>query len=372
MLHIGVTGQNGFIGYHLSQRIKLEPDKYTLIEFKSDFFENEDLLFQFVKKCDIIVHLAAVNRNPDPEYIYTTNINLVKSLVRCLNRKDATTHVVFSSSYQEDFDNEYGRSKKEGRELFIEWAELKNGIFTGLVIPNVFGPFSKPFHNSFIATFSQAIIDDNPSISHNSNEVQLIFIDDLISEVFKVIDSKKSSYVLKIPYTDVKKVDEVYSLLVEYRDLYLRHGVIPVFNNKFELNLFNTLRSYINYEAHFPREYQKHEDQRGYFIELIRTNTSGQSSYSSTNAGVTRGNHFHTRKIERFSVIKGEATIEMRKIGSNKSMLFHLSGDKPSYVDIPIWYTHNITNIGSEELLTAFWINEPYNPVDADTYFEIV
>jgi UDP-2-acetamido-2,6-beta-L-arabino-hexul-4-ose reductase len=371
MLHIGVTGQNGFVGYHLSQRIKLEPEKYVLIEFQNDHFENEDLLFQFVEKCDIIIHLAAVNRNPDPEYIYTTNINLVKSLIRCLNRKEATTHVIFSSSYQEDFDNEYGKSKKEGRELFIEWAELKNGIFTGLVIPNVFGPFSKPFHNSFIASFSQAIID-NREISHNSNEVQLIFIDDLVREIFNVIQSRKSSHVLKIPYTDVKKVDEVYGLLVSYRDLYLQHGIIPMFNNKFELNLFNTLRSYINYETSFPREYVKHEDERGCFIELIRANTSGQSSYSSTNAGITRGNHFHTRKIERFSVIKGEAMIEMRKIGSDKRISFHLSGSKPSYVDIPIWYTHNITNTGTEELLTAFWINEPYNPVDADTYFEHV
>jgi UDP-2-acetamido-2,6-beta-L-arabino-hexul-4-ose reductase len=369
MLHIGVTGQNGFIGYHLSQRIKLQPDEYTLVEFQSDFFENEELLSQFVAQCDVIIHLAAVNRNPDPEYIYTKNINLVESLIRCLNKKEAATHVVFSSSYQEDSDNVYGKSKKEGRELFIEWAESKIGIFTGLLIPNVFGPFSKPFHNTFIATFSQAIIDNNPAISHNSNEVQLIFIDDLVKEVLNVIDSRKSSYNLKIPYTEVKKVDEIYGLLIGYRELYLQNGIIPAFNNKFELNLFNTFRSYINHETHFPREYEKHEDQRGYFIELIRANTPGQSSYSSTNIGITRGNHFHTRKVERFSVIKGEGLIQMRKIGSDKCISFHLSGDKPSYVDIPIWYTHNITNVGTEELLTTFWINEPYNPVDADTYF---
>jgi len=120
---------------------------------------------------------------------------------------------------------------------------------------------------------------------------------------------------------------------------------------------------------HFPINFTKHTDARGSFVEVIRLGIGGQVSFSTTVPGITRGNHFHTRKIERFAVIKGKALIQLRKIGTNEVLEFYLDGEKPSYVDMPIWYTHNIKNIGDEVLYTNFWINEPYNPADADTYF---
>ena len=145
-----------------------------------------------------------------------------------------------------------------------------------------------------------------------------------------------------------------------------------VLKTHFDLNLFNTFRSYIDYENVFPKTYKFHEDNRGTFIEIVKTNGQGQISFSTTKAGITRGNHFHTRKIERFSVIKGKALIQLRKIGTTEVFNYYFSGEEPAYVDMPIWYTHNIKNIGEEELYTIFWINEFYDANDPDTYFEAV
>jgi UDP-2-acetamido-2,6-beta-L-arabino-hexul-4-ose reductase len=125
-------------------------------------------------------------------------------------------------------------------------------------------------------------------------------------------------------------------------------------------------------ETHFPVKFVKNTDPRGAFVEVIRLNVGGQVSFSTTVSGITRGNHFHTRKIERFAVIKGQALIQLRQIGTGKVMDFYLSGDEPGFVDMPIWYTHNIKNTGDEELYTIFWINEFYDPNDADTYLEKV
>ena len=138
------------------------------------------------------------------------------------------------------------------------------------------------------------------------------------------------------------------------------------------MNLFNTFRSYIKHETFFPFYLTKNTDERGSFVETIKLQIGGQVSFSTTKPGITRGNHFHTRKIERFAVIKGKALIEIRKIGTDEIFSFELNGDKPSFVDMPIWYTHNITNIGNEELYTIFWINEFFNAEDADTFFEKV
>ena len=149
------------------------------------------------------------------------------------------------------------------------------------------------------------------------------------------------------------------------------NGIFPSLENPFEKALFNTYRCYVP-ESHFPVLLQKHTDPRGSFVEIAKTNTSGQFSFSTTVPGITRGNHFHTRKAERFAVINGKALIQLRKIGTNKVIDYYLDGENPAYVDMPIWYTHNIKNIGDTELVTLFWINEPYNPEDADTYFENV
>ena len=148
-------------------------------------------------------------------------------------------------------------------------------------------------------------------------------------------------------------------------------GFFPNLEDSFEKALFNTFRCYVP-DSHYPVKYTKHTDNRGSFVEIARTQTSGQFSYSTTVPSITRGNHFHTRKAERFAVISGKALIQLRKIGTDKVIDYYLNGNVPAYVDMPIWHTHNIKNIGDEELISLFWINEPYDPEDADTYFENV
>jgi UDP-2-acetamido-2,6-beta-L-arabino-hexul-4-ose reductase len=170
----------------------------------------------------------------------------------------------------------------------------------------------------------------------------------------------------------VKKVSEILKDLFYFKDKYIKNGEIPELNSKYQLQLFNTFRSFIDFQTYYPKYLTAHEDNRGAFVEIIRHGISGQASYSTTFQGITRGNHFHTRKIERFTVIQGKALIQLRKIGTDEIFNFELVGSQPSFVDMPVWYTHNIKNIGHEELLTMFWINEPYDPTDPDTYFEKV
>jgi UDP-2-acetamido-2,6-beta-L-arabino-hexul-4-ose reductase len=158
-------------------------------------------------------------------------------------------------------------------------------------------------------------------------------------------------------------------LINDFKIIYQDRGEIPSLTNSFNIQLFNTFRSYIDIKNYFPRKFIQHIDNRGTFVELIRLGIGGQVSYSTTDSGITRGNHFHTRKIERFSVIKGKGLIQLRKIGSDEILNFYLDENEPSYVDMPIWYTHNIKNIGEDELLTVFWINEHYDQTDPDTYF---
>jgi len=371
-MKIGITGQEGFIGLHLYNTLCLFPDIFDIIPFKKEFFNDSQELNNFVSSCDVIVHLAALNRHSDPEVIFETNIGLVEKLIRSLEATNSCAHVFFSSSSQEDNDNLYGKSKKIGRELFIDWAKRSEGTFTGLVIPNVFGPFGNPFYNSFIATFSHQLLNNQTPIVNKNSLIKLIYVGDLVKKIIEEIESGVGKDTLVVSHTDEKGVSEILSLLVRYKNEYFGLGIIPVLNDRFEVNIFNTFRSFIDIEEEFPKALMKHTDPRGSFVEILRLNIGGQVSFSTTLAGVTRGNHFHTRKIERFAVIKGKALIQLRRIGSDKIYDFYLDGEEPSYVDMPIWYTHNIKNIGDDELYTNFWINEFYDAADSDTFMEEV
>lgn len=371
MLRIGITGQSGFIGTHLFNFIGLK-ELVKRIPFEKDFFQNQEQLQNFVKECDVIVHLAAMNRHHDPEVIYQTNIGLVEQLISAMEAENVTPHVIFSSSTQEERDNIYGKSKKECRELFVKWSEKNKAAFTGLVIPNVFGPFGNPYYNSVIATFSHQLTHNETPKIEIDGTLKLIYVGELVAEIWKLIVDKYSQSYLSISPTSEAKVSEILGLLTGYKEKYFEKNTFPILHNRFELNLFNTFRSYFDHKAHYPVMLKKNTDNRGSFIESVKTETGGQFSFSTTHPGITRGDHFHTRKIERFTVISGKAVIELRRIGTSDTLHFELDGEKPSFVDMPVWYTHNITNVGTEELLTLFWINEFFDPNDSDTYFEKV
>lgn len=372
-IKIGITGQAGFVGTHLYNFLGTQIS-VVRVEFKDEYFKDTKKLETFVSSCDSIVHLAAMNRHEDPQVLYNTNIDLVKQLIAACEVSGSNPHILFSSSTQEERDNLYGLSKKEGRQLLEQWATKNNGIFSGLVIPNVFGPYGLPFYNSFIATFCHQLTHgEDPEIDIDG-EVKLIYIGELVNEIWNrikepILSANVSCFV---PETKVIKVSKVLSLLEEYKTNYFELGIFPYLSNIFEINLFNTFVSYIDLENYFPRPLTMHTDDRGMFVETSKVQ-GGQNSFSTTASNITRGNHFHTRKAERFTVIKGRAKIQLRKIGSNEVMEFIIDGDKqPGYVDMPIWMSHNITNIGDDLLYTIFWISEHYNPEDEDTYFEKV
>ena len=330
MKKIGITGQDGFVGKHLFNTLGLNPDIYERIEFNIEYFQNEELMNDFVAQCDVIVHLAAMNRHPDPEVIYNTNIELVNKLIKSLDNTNSKAHVLFSSSSQEERDNLYGKSKKEGRELLINWAEKSGGKFTGLIIPNVFGSFGQPNYNSFIATFCHKLTHGEVPHIDNDGEVNLIYVGELVQEIIDQIQSETSNYFYEIPFTATKKVSEVLALLNDYKEKYFDGGEIPELNSTFEHNLFNTYRSYIDYATHYPVKFTQHTDPRGAFVEVIRLGIGGQCSFSTTVPGITRGNHYHTRKIERFAVIKGKALIQLRKIDTDEVLDFYLDGNEPA------------------------------------------
>lgn len=411
-IKIGITGQTGFIGTHLYNTLGLNADKYERIAFRDEYFQKEETLDAFVKQCDVIVHLAAMNRHNDPDVLYKTNIELVQKLIGSMERTETRPYVIMSSSLQEERDNLYGRSKREGRELFNKWADRNDAAFTGLIIPNVFGPFGVPFYNSVISTFSHQVVNNLVPKIEVDAELKLIYVGELVWKIVGLINSYTDftdgtdlhglgfattestenteedgergnsqfsifNSQLNLPrqihveHMAEYKVTELLEKLQGFREMYQLKGIFPELNDRFEVALFNTFRSYLPNE-HFPVKYTKHADPRGVYVEAMKFCSGGQAAFSTTVPGITRGNHFHIRKVERFAVIQGKASIKLRKYGTDEVIEYILDGTDPAYVDMPIWFTHNITNIGDGELLTMFWINEFYDPEDTDTYFEKV
>ncbi|NOY95833.1 MAG: SDR family oxidoreductase [Chlorobi bacterium] len=377
MIRVGITGQSGFIGAHLSNLLNLEKATISLVPFQDDYFESMEELSGFVKQCDTIVHLAAMNRHEEPKVMYDTNIRLVKNLVKSCESTNSKPHIIFSSSIQESLGNLYGKSKYVGRMLFEEWAARNGAKFTGLVIPNVFGPFGMPYFNSVVATFCHQLTHGEQPQIQIDKKLQLIYINDLCNVFIKAIKQqlpgqKEEGSKYLVQHTSEKNVSEILEILVSFKKGYFNQGVIPNIDNPFKRDLFNTFLCYINLEEYFPVPLKINTDSRGDFVETIKSASGGQVSFSTTKPGITRGNHFHTRKVERFAVIKGKARIELRKIGTKTRYSFEIDGLQPAYIDIPVWHTHNITNVGNDDLYTIFWINEVYKQNDPDSYFEEV
>ncbi len=405
MIKVGITGQAGFVGSNLYNTLGLYPDVFERIPFEDSFFQDENTLRSFVSQCDTIVHLAALNRHNDSQVLYKMNLHLVEKLILACEHTKSTPHIIFSSSTQEERNTAYGRSKKEGRHFFEQWAKKNNAEFSGLIIPNVYGPFGHANYNSVIATFCHQLTHNETPNIEIDGELKLIYVAELIRSILYIIELHYSSYhtrdfkqnnhiiahseletlsnkilhnvkkseTIVIPPTNQIKVSTILEKLTFYKYNYFEKGTIPDLNNIFDRNLFFTFQCYIDHASFFPFRLNLNRDNRGSFVEVAKLNSGGQVSFSNTTPyTVTRGNHFHTRKFERFAVIKGKARIEMRRVGTDNILVFDLDGNQPSFVDMPIWHTHNITNIGNEELFTLFWINEHYNPNDPDTFFEKV
>lgn len=369
MKTIGITGQSGFIGSFLKNYIKFFEHDLKIVEFDDDFFTHDDKLRSFVKKCDIVVHLAGMSRGDDKE-VYDTNVRLATELIGAFEASNVAPQLFFASSIHEKTDNGFGRAKKESRILFSKWAKQNNARFVGLIIPHVFGPFGKPFHNSALATFCHQLTSGQKPKVLNDSELKLVYVEQLTQKIVTLIKAGQSNSRIDVKPDRKIMVSDLLEKLEYFKLLYLKDNIIPPLKDDFETNLFNTFRSYIN-DQDRAIAIEKHQDNRGYFCEMTKTKSAGgQFSFSASNKGVERGNHFHTRKIERFCVIKGNARIKIRKVGERKAQFFTVSGEKPVIIDIPIWYAHNIKNVSPEPLLTLFYSNEIFDKHNPDTFEE--
>jgi UDP-2-acetamido-2,6-beta-L-arabino-hexul-4-ose reductase len=223
MLKVGITGQAGFVGTHLYNTLGLFPERFQRISFNDSYFETDKLLEDFVSRCDVVIHLAAMNRHNDPQILYNTNIKLVRQVINACVSTGTTPHILFSSSTQEERDNLYGISKKEGRKLFEEWALKNKACFSGLIIPNVFGPFGHPYYNSVVATFCYQLSHDEIPRIDNDSRIRLIYVGELVNHILSIIEEvnqiKSESAIVQqkeIPYSSEINVSGLLNLLKGY------------------------------------------------------------------------------------------------------------------------------------------------------------
>src|SRR3989344_5880880 len=368
MKKIGITGASGFIGWHLRSFLLRQGLISQIIIDENDFIEEISLIDK-VSKCNTIVHLAGMNRG-DEKKIYSTNIDLTKKLIEACETAKVAPKIIFISSSHRTRNTAYGRSKKESEKLLRIWAKKNKTILTNLILPNVFGEYGKPFYNSVVATFCyQLAKGEQPKIISDST-IKLVYVQKVAEIIFNFI--KKPRHIDFKVSGESFKISNLLLILLKLKNDYF-NNIIPSFRKPIERNLFNTLRSYFFETPNFfPKIFELKNDARGSLFEMLKHHSAGQFFASTTKPGAVRGNHYHTRKFERFAVIQGKAEIALRRILTDKVIRFKVNGNQPVFVDMPTFYTHNIKNIGRKNLLTLFWSDEIFNPADADTYQEKV
>ena len=366
MLKIGITGAYGLVGWHMRCRLFTEDDVLAIPAGRAEFLDLNEL-DDFVRQCDAIVHLAGMNRGDDAE-LERINVDLAARLIASIERVGGNPHVVFASSTHIDRGTPYGRSKLAVTEAFQRWADQHDSKFTTLVLPHVFGEHGRPHYNSVVSTFcSQLARGECPRIV-NDIQLELLHAQEVAELALSTIRNGTTGELRPSGY----RID-VSGMLARTTQMAACYteGTIPAFDNLFDLRLFNTYRSYL-FPDHYPRPLELHSDDRGALFEAVRTDNGGQAFLSTTKPGVTRGEHFHCNKIERFLVLQGEAVIRLRRLFDHRVIEFPVDGIHPAFVDMPTLHTHNITNVGSGELLTFFWSHEVFDPHNPDTYKEAV
>ncbi|AWN24636.1 capsule biosynthesis protein CapF [Deinococcus irradiatisoli] len=365
-MRVGITGARGLIGWHLHAFLRTIPAVKVVVADRHTFAEPEALI-QFVSGCDAVIHLAGMNRGDEGE-VARTNVALTRQLSEALWAAEGQPQVVFSSSIHIDRDTPYGISKRKSAQLLAEWAVQAGGTFTNLVLPGVFGEGGRPFYNSVVSTFChQLAAGQIPEVQVNA-PMQQLHAQEVARLIFSVLTEKRTGEIR--PPGHHLTVTDLLTHLRSLADAYAQN-IFPALRDSFERDLFNTYRSYL-FPHHFPVPLTIHRDARGELFEAVKGHSGGQSFLSTTRPGITRGNHYHTRKVERFLVVQGQAQIKLRRVLSNEIVCFEVDGASPAYVDIPTLYTHNITNVGQNDLTTLFWTNEFFDPAAPDTTAEEV
>ena len=367
-MKILVTGAKGFVGKNLVAELKNKG--YEEI-YEYDIDTKPELLDEYAKKCEFIFHLAGVNRPEKEEEFMKGNFGFTSILLEKLKLYHNTCPILITSSIQAALDNPYGRSKKAGEDLMFSYSTETGAKVFVYRFTNLFGKWCRPNYNSVVATFCYNIANGLPiQINDENVELNLAYIDDVIEELINAMNGKGTcgeDNFYYIPVTHLVKLGEIASLIKSFKES-RTNLMIPNMKDEFSKKLYSTYLSYLP-DKEFSYELKMNVDNRGSFTELFKTEERGQVSVNISKPGITKGNHWHHTKNEKFVVVSGKGVIRFRKPDSDKIIEYFVSGDKLEVIDIPVGYTHNIENIGDTDLVTIMWANELFNKDKPDTYF---
>ncbi len=366
-MKILVTGARGFVGKNLVAELG-NVGYQDILEFDID--TDKCLLEQYASECEFIFHLAGVNRPKVEKEFMEGNFGFTSELLALLEKHNNKAPILATSSIQAEKDNPYGRSKKAGEDLLFAYSRETGVKVLVYRLPNLFGKWCRPNYNSVIATFCYNIARDlEIQINDPETELGLCYIDDVIRELIQAMEGTPSmdGKFCVIPTTHQIKLGKLAGIIRSFKKI--REDLsIPDMNDQFTKKLYSTYLSYLP-EDNFSYQLNMHCDQRGSFTEFFRTTERGQVSVNVSKPGITKGNHWHHTKNEKFMVVSGEGLIRFRRIDSDIVIEYRVSGDKLEVVDIPPGYTHSIVNVGETDLVTIMWVNECFDPEHTDTYY---
>lgn len=394
-----VTGAQGFVGKNLCAQLnnikygkaRNYPVKIEEV-FEYDIASTLEDLDRYCREADFVFNLAGVNRPDNPEEFRKGNFGFASTLLNNLRKHGNRCPVMLSSSIQATLigryaGHPYGESKRAGEELFFDYATQTGARVLVYRFPNLFGKWCRPNYNSAVATFCNNIANDLPiQINDPSVELELLYIDDLVEEMIEALQGKEHhcefdgvNTVLKedgrycaVPITHKATLGQIVEILDRFKEMPRTLGVPDLTPGGFEKKLYSTYLSYLPKEK-MIYDLKMNSDDRGSFTEIIRTANAGQFSVNISKPGITKGQHWHHTKNEKFVVVKGHGLIQLRKVGTHEVLKFEVSGDKIQVIEMIPGYTHNIINLSeTEDLVTFMWCNELFDPAHPDTYFEKV
>lgn len=361
-----VTGAGGFIGKNLVEKLK-EKNNCDMILIDKENSKEE--LNQGVLEADFIFHLAGINRPEKEEEFFEGNSGLTGDIIKLLINNKKNTPMLITSSIQADLDNPYGKSKKLAEEELFNYRDKSGAKVYVYRLPNVFGKWCRPNYNSAVATFCNNIANDKEVwISDPDKEMTLVYIDDVVRCFIASMESTKviKGYV-SVDVEHKVTLGRIVELLNSFKES-RKNLMVPNMEDEFSKKLYSTYLSYLP-EDKFSYPLKMNVDHRGSFTEFLKSRDRGQVSVNISKPGITKGNHWHHTKNEKFLVVSGTGVIKFRKIGEEKIIEYKVSGENLEVVDIPVGYTHNIINTGDTDMVTIMWVNEIFNPEVPDTIF---
>lgn len=397
-MNILVTGAKGFVGKNLCAALKNIRDgkdrtRNIKIEeiFEYDIDTEKSLLDGFCENSDFVFNLAGVNRPKETAEFMQGNFGFASELLEALKKHNNKCPVMLSSSIQATligrYDSDYGRSKKAGEDLFFKYSEETGAKVLVYRFPNLFGKWCRPNYNSAVATFCNNTANDLPiTVNDRNTELELLYIDDLVAEMLDALENNEhhcefdgintviteNGKYCAVPTTHKVTLGEIVDLLEQFKNQPKTLLMPEIPNNSFAKKLYSTYLSYLpGSKVSFPLK--MNIDERGSFTELLKTANCGQFSVNISKPGITKGQHWHNSKWEFFIVVSGHGLIEERKIGSDETLRFEVTGEKIEAIHMLPGYTHNIINLSdTEDLVTLMWANEQFDPNHPDTYYEKV